>query len=244
MPRKKTIIVDNKNVKKNLINTMLKENTNDDEHIILQLPLSPRKINNIININNESNIIINNPTPYENNSYFLNDLENIVTDKENFLLNNKNVNTCCFWCCYKIDKFLYGMPVSYDSINDTYLMYGSFCSLQCANAYNFSINSGSDKVWEINSLIQMLSKRYGFVNSIRPAPSKYLLKMFNGNLTIEEFRNAHLTDEKTYILNIPPMISLTTNIEILNTSYIPKITDIKEKDKNIFSNNKKNDIRT
>lgn len=239
MPRKKTIITDNKDIKKNLINTMLKENINDDEHIILQLPLSPKRINNIININNESNLIIDNPTPYENNSYFINDLENnIVTDKENFLLNSKNINTCCFWCCHKIDKFIYGMPVSYDSINDTYLMYGSFCSLQCANAYNFSVNSGSDKVWEINSLIQMLSKRYGFVNSIRPAPSKYLLKMFNGNLSIEEFRNSHLTDEKTYILNIPPMISLTANIEVLNTSYIPKITDIKEKNKISFNKKK------
>jgi len=55
--------------------------------------------------------------------------------------------------------------------------------------------------------------------------------MFNGKLSIEEFRNAHINNEKTYILNIPPMISLSANSEILNTSYLAKITDIKTKNK-------------
>jgi hypothetical protein len=115
------------------------------------------------------------------------------------------------------------MPLNYDSINDTYSLYGSFCSLQCANAYNFSTYKGCDKVWEINAMIQMLGKRYGFVNYIRPAPSKYLLKMFNGYLTIDEFRNLHKTNENTHILNLPPMISILSAYEVVNTSYIKKI---------------------
>ena len=238
MPRKKNVLFeDTKKSKKNLINTMFKENV-DNEHIILQLPISQNRINSIINSNNE-NTIINEPSPYESNSYFMNDAENIVNEKKevNLCLYNNN-NSCCFWCCNSIDQTLYGMPVNYDSINDTYLMYGSFCSLQCANAYNFSINCGSDKVWEINSWIQMLGKRYGYTNYIRPSPSRYLLKMFGGSLNIEEFRKCHNNNEKTYILNIPPMISLNTNIEILNTSYLTKITDIKERSKIDFKNKK------
>jgi hypothetical protein len=237
MPRKKNVIPEDKKTKKNLINTMFKENV-DNEHIILQLPISQTRINSIINSNNE-NAIINEPTPYESNSYFMNDAENIVSDKkENNLTLYNNNNSCCYWCCHSIEQTLYGMPVNYDSINDTYLMYGSFCSLQCANAYNFSINCGSDKVWEINSWIQMLGKRYGYINYIRPSPSKYLLKMFGGSLSIDEFRKCHDNNEKTYILNIPPMISLNTNMEILNTSYLTKITDIKEKSKIDFKNKK------
>jgi len=229
MPRKKQIKIDDKNTtKNNLINTMFKDNNaNNDEHIILQLPISQSKINNIINTNTEVNIT--EPYPYESNSYFMNDAEHIVSDSNNNSENNFNkTNSCCYWCCHPIDKILYGMPYNYDSINDAYLIYGSFCSLQCANAYNFSVHSGSDKVWEINSLIQMLSKSYGYKNTIRPAPSKYLLKMFNGNLDIEEYRKAHINNEKTYILNIPPMISLTASSEILNTSYLSKITDNKK----------------
>jgi hypothetical protein len=114
------------------------------------------------------------------------------------------------------------MPLNYDSVNDTYSLYGSFCSLQCANAYNFSTYNGCDKVWEINAMIQMLGKRYGFINYIRPAPSKYLLKMFDGYLTIDEFRNLHKTNENTHILNLPPMISILSTYEVVNTSYIKK----------------------
>lgn len=232
MPRKKIIKIDDKKVaKNNLINTMFKNNDiENQEHIILQLPISQSRINTIINSTIETNI--NEPTPYESNSYFMNDAENVISDNLHNNENNFNTNnSCCYWCCHPIDKTIFGMPYNYDSINDTYLMYGSFCSLQCANAYNFSVHSGSDKVWEINSWIQMLGKCHGYSNNIRPAPSRYLLKMFNGNLNIEEYRKAHINNEKTYILNIPPMVSLSTNTELLNTSYLSKITDIKKNKK-------------
>lgn len=239
MPRKKINPEDKKEpikkIKKNLINTMINNNINDEEHIILQLPLSQQKINNLIN--NETNIIDNSiPKPYETNSYFINKCENIsntnqkiINTNDNEKYDNKHNGLCCFWCCHHINNIIYGMPYNYDSINDTYLIYGSFCSLQCANAYNFSVHCGSDKVWEINSWIQILGKRYGFINPIRPAPSRYLLKMFNGDLSIEEFRKAHLNNDKTYLLNIPPMISISTGTDCINTSYISKATDINDK---------------
>lgn len=232
MPRKKNTNTEDENkvLKKNLINTMFKDVSEDN--IILQLPISNQRITNLISNMNENNNKIDTlksvneiPIPYECNNYFMNDTENLI-NKDNTLLysnNNHNTNTCCYWCCHPIDSTLYGMPYNYDSINDTYLLLGSFCSLQCANAYNFSIHCGSDKVWEINSWIQMLGKRYGIYNQIRPAPSRYLLKMFNGHMDIESFRKAHLNNDKTYILNIPPMISIVPNSEIINTSYLMKI---------------------
>ncbi len=240
MPRKKTVVEDDKKNKKNIINTMFKE-IKDEDHIILQLPITQQKINSLLS-NTEKNETI--PIPYETNSYYLNDNSNNLLNNENdniinknnllYFNNNHNTNICCYWCCYPIESTLYGMPYNYDSINDTYLLLGSFCSLQCANAHNFSIHCGSDKVWEINSWIQMLAKRYGINNQIRPAPSRYLLKMFNGNLDIDEFRKAHINNDKTYILNIPPMISIIPNSEIINTSYLMKVVN---KDKI-----KKNDI--
>ena len=233
MPRKKTVqdtSTIKKPTKKNIIDSMIRTTESDD--IIIQLPLSQSKINTIINNNDNQDIKILVPTPYESNSYFMNDAENISQDTNieyQKTYSNNNNNSHCFWCCHSIDNVVYSMPYNYDTINDSYFVFGSFCSLQCANAYNFSVHGSSDKVWEINSWIQMLGKRYGFTNTIRPAPSKYLLKMFGGNLTIDEFREAHIKSDKTYVLNIPPMISINSSSEILNTSYLAKMSENKKK---------------
>jgi hypothetical protein len=234
MPRKKIVndVIVKKPVKNNIIDTMIKENENENDDIILNLQISQVKINLIINNEKNSNKIVE-PTPYENVCYFTNDAENISCDNEyyhNNNIHNQNIKnkSCCFWCCHSIDNYIYGMPYNYDTINDTFYILGSFCSLHCANAYNFSINSGSDKVWEVNSWIQMLGRRYGFKNTIRPAPSRYLLEMFGGNLTIDEFRKTHLDETKTYVLNIPPMISINTSAEIINTSYLSKLSENKK----------------
>jgi len=228
MPRKKTVsdVSVKKNNKKNIIDSMIKDNEDDD--IVIQLPISQNKINTIINIKKNDEKVIE-PTPYENICYFNNDVSDISCDNEyyqnNYNLNNPiNNNSCCYWCCHSIEGNAYGMPYNYDPINDTFFIVGSFCSLQCANAYNFSVNCGSDKVWEINSWIQMIAKRCGFQKLIRPAPSRYLLKMFGGTISIEEFREAHLNNDKTYILNIPPMIAISSTTEVLNTSYLNKIS--------------------
>ena len=233
MPRKKTVqdtSTIKKTTKKNIIDSMIRTTESDD--IIIQLPLSQSKINTIINNNDNQDIKILVPSPYESNSYFMNDAENISQDTNieyQKTYSNNNNNSHCFWCCHSIDNVVYSMPYNYDTINDSYFVFGSFCSLQCANAYNFSVHGSSDKVWEINSWIQMLGKRYGFTNTIRPAPSKYLLKMFGGNLTIDEFREAHIKSDKTYVLNIPPMISINSSSEILNTSYLAKMSENKKK---------------
>ena len=46
--------------------------------------------------------------------------------------------------------------------------------------------------------------------------------MFGGILSIDEFRETHLNYDKTYILNIPPMISINSTTDIINTSYLNK----------------------
>jgi len=224
MPRKSKNLQTDKKNKKTLLNTMVKS-SNKDEHIILQLPLSKSHIEKIINIDKKNDCEYE-PIPYENPYCYINeeinDINEEIQDNEISHVSNHTCgnNMVCFWCCHNIDYKIYGMPVSY--CNNTYFVYGTFCSLQCANAFNFSSHNGSDKVWEINSLIQMMGKKYGIIEYIRPAPSRYLLRMFNGNLSIEEFRALHMNNETTYVLNIPPMISLPISYESVNTSYIKK----------------------
>jgi hypothetical protein len=232
MPRKKVVndtIVKKPN-KKNIIDSMIKENeTKEGDDIILQIPIPQSKINYIINNERNNNKIVE-PIPYENTCYFTNDALNISCDNEYNSHNNQEVKNkpCCFWCCHQIDKLIYGMPYNYDTINDIFYITGSFCSLECANGHNFSVNCGSDKVWEVNGWIQMLARRYGFKRNIRPAPSRYLLTMFGGHMNIDEFRKAHIDETMTYVINIPPMISINTSVEIINTSYLSKLSENKK----------------
>jgi hypothetical protein len=44
-------------------------------------------------------------------------------------------------------------------------------------------------------------------------------------MSIDEFRAGHYTNDKTYILNLPPMISTNFSYEVVNTSYLKNITD-------------------
>ena len=270
MPRKKRVIADceEKKTKKNIMNTMINENNED--HIILQLPINKNNVYNIINNNNDTV----EPIPYDDKEcYFYSDnknldmqfenldcnLDNIIsnntslnntslnnTSLNNTSLNNTSLNnmvsnnkqrqntinssnenkSCCFWCVHQIEYVSYGMPISYDFHTNTYSCHGTFCSLECANAYNFSINSGSDKVWEINSLIQMMARVYNMKIPIRPSPSRYLLNIFNGGtMNIEEYRKLHKTSDTSHILNLPPMVSIISGYEKINTSYIKSLSE-------------------
>lgn len=246
MPRKTKTPIEKteKKSKKNLMNTMVKDISLDNEDIILQLPISDNDINKInsndISYNNEisstNNDIITEPVAYDPTSFYINDnleieednlfnIENVEQPELNQFCVNINSTNNCFWCCHPIKNNVFGMPTKYNCINDTYLTYGTFCSLQCANAYNFSVHSGTDKVWEINSFIQMLGKCNGYREHIRPAPSRYLLKIFNGNMTIDEFRNSHINFDKSHLLNIQPMIPLSTSHEVINTSYLKNVIE-------------------
>jgi hypothetical protein len=240
MPRKAKNI-DDKTLdvkkKKNLLNTIVKDVTYvENEDIILQLPISVEQLDK--NANNDNCEFMDAPKPYEPDCFYINESntyntiqDNLIAEDNEYLSNNtyidntlKNTNNC-YWCCHPITDRTYGMPYKYNVKSDTYILFGNFCSLECSNAYNFSSHCGSDKVWEINSLIQMLSKHYGASRPIRPAPSRFLLKIFNGPMTIEEFRKGHFTNDKTHLLNLPPMISTNYNYEIVNTSYLKNITD-------------------
>lgn len=213
------------------------------EPVVMQLSIPIKQIDKLIDENNiqtmfKYNPVLSEPEPYtpQNNFISENDIleTNIIADKVVNVNINQNIKKpanknhheiVCFWCCHNIINVEYGMPVRYDTFHNNFTMFGSFCSLECASAYNFSVNMGCDRAWEIHSWIQLLGKKYSLETPIRPAPSRYLLKMFNGPMTIDEFRESHKTMSKTYVMNIPPFIHISSQLEILNTSYLDKHKD-------------------
>lgn len=234
-------------------NTKKKEEpvpTDTNDHVIIQLPIQSDIIKTLIETDPLLNPLeytpnIMDPEPYAPNNQFIstNDiLETTIEMKDNYNEMIKKVaqetvethdhTNCCYWCCHSIGAKDFGMPVKYDAYHKTFTTFGNFCSLECSAAYNFSNHNGSDRMWEIHSWIQMIAEKIGFKTPIRPAPSRYLLKMFNGSMEIEEFRNAHKSNLKTYIMNMPPMIHVQSHMEVLNTSYLGQKNNITTTDNN------------
>lgn len=115
----------------------------------------------------------------------------------------------CWWCCHPFDTRPVPLPVRYDLKRNCFLARGIFCSWGCAKA--FCVHSNSAHWPEHSELLYMLYRRTVPVaersaSGIRAAPPRTVLKIFGGDMTIEDFRNRSdaLTDQsigQTYTLD-------------------------------------------
>ena len=123
-----------------------------------------------------------------------------------------NTNVHCYWCCHQFDGAPLGLPVTMNLEETKYCVVGCFCSLECACAYNFASKENTDECLNRYSLLNGLAIRLGLTTRVSPAPDRLALKMFGGNLGIDEFRSFSASD-RFVIVNTPPMISLTQQVE-------------------------------
>lgn len=140
----------------------------------------------------------------------------VLKDFEEKNKNNEwpsNTSICCYWCCQKFENSPFGIPVSYQ--NGCFDVYGCFCSLECAAAYNFKCTDSLDEIWERYNLLNLLSRKMNCGRVVKHAPDRLTLKQFGGFLDIDAFRNYHKTN-KVVNINFPPMTSLTQQIEEIN----------------------------
>jgi hypothetical protein len=143
----------------------------------------------------------------------------------------------CYWCCNSFETPPFGIPVKF--IDGKFHVFGCFCSLECAAAYNMDSHESLDEIFERHNLINLLSRKIGYKDHVKCAPNRLSLKMFGGHLELSEFRS--YTDANKLInINFPPMMTLTQQIEEINESditseykYIPidteRINKYKEK---------------
>jgi hypothetical protein len=124
----------------------------------------------------------------------------------------------CYWCCHRFSTTPFGLPVQFR--NDRFHVMGCFCSLQCASAFNFASRDSVDERLNRYALINALSARLGLTKYVRPAPERVVLKMFGGPLDIEAFRESSVergggadADRKHLMVNTPPMLALTQQVE-------------------------------
>jgi len=182
-------------------------------------------------IQSHQNVHVNKTQGFDDKSKNL----KVVQLLKDFEEKNKNdewpstTSISCYWCCHSFSTPPFGVPVKY--VHEKFHVYGCFCSLECAAAYNLDTCGIVDEVWERHQLIQVLSRRIGGPNIVKPAPSRLVLKMFGGYMDVEEFRDFCHTG-KIININFPPMMTLTQQIEEINESelnnefkYIPVDND-------------------
>jgi hypothetical protein len=122
------------------------------------------------------------------------------------------------------------MPLKHDEKRNTFHTTGNFCSWSCMKSYAIEKYGLSRGGLICGNIVMLRKKMYNQIGPIKPAPHKYRLKEFGGDLTIEEFRKNHTIDkEKEREVNTEPAIN----------NMIPIVSNTKKLDeiKNSASNN-------
>tara|TARA_B110000971_G_C19921038_1_gene459205 strand:+ start:193 stop:927 length:735 start_codon:yes stop_codon:yes gene_type:complete len=158
---------------------------------------------------------------YSDNNYEVNNINNInciITDKKE----NNNSNVCWNCChdfsnhkCFIIDKV----------VNDSFYVYGHFCSHDCVARYLFD-NFNNNELWNKYSLLNFFYNKLNNTKNkkINIAPSKLNLTLFGGNLTIEKYREHSIFNVND--IKILPIIPL--NISYYNYENKIKINNSKD----------------
>jgi len=143
--------------------------------------------------------------------------------------------SACFWCTCDFDNPPVYIPKHY--INESYHVYGCFCSPECAAAHLMEENIDSSSKFERYHLINHIyAKVYDYKKNIKPAPNPYyMLDKYYGNLSIQEFRSL-LRNERLFLIVDKPLTRILPELHednddfIINNKIIPSNTyQIKKK---------------
>jgi hypothetical protein len=136
----------------------------------------------------------------------------------------------CWWCCHPFEGDALSMPYKHDERRNKFYTAGNFCSWSCVKSYTidkYGVNKGGIIC---GNIVMMRRKMFNQIGHVKPAPNRFSLKEFGGNLTIEEFRKNQTRDDTP---------KLEVNIEPVVENVIPIISNTKRMDeiKNSTSDN-------
>lgn len=119
-------------------------------------------------------------------------------------------DAACFWCCHEFTTHPVVLPMR--DTGEYIQVTGNFCSPECAAAYLFDMRQDSHTRWEQLSLLYRV---YGEScdGKIHPAPSRNVLKLFGGNLSIQEYRGLIRSHRVRVDIHLPPMVSILATMD-------------------------------
>jgi hypothetical protein len=136
----------------------------------------------------------------------------------------------CWWCCHSFDGTSLSMPYKYDDRRNKFYTSGHFCSWSCMKS--FAIDKyGVSKGGIICGNMSLMRKRlFNQLGHIKPAPNRFLLKEFGGDLSIDDFRMNQTED-----VTVPEKVAQEPYKDVI----IPFVSNTKKMDeiKNATSNN-------
>lgn len=193
------------------------------QHVILRIKHRDLSIENDLNIESSGLDRSDVPAYIQNDTFISGPMDitpmnpiNKGNDKVKTVVNasDNGSGVACFWCCHTFEGDAVGLPVK---VNDSkYHVCGSFCSLECATAFNFNSKELYQDVWRSYELLNKMARDLGRTGVVQPAPSRYSLKMFGGWMDIDEFRGY-----PKLVNPLPsPMMSIVQYMEEIMTSDI------------------------
>lgn len=115
-------------------------------------------------------------------------------------------HTACFWCCHTFTWVSCVLPISYDVYNNIYSCEGNFCSPECALAHLYADNKIPDSSkWNRHALLNHMYSDLYKTRSLSPAPPRSLLRLFGGQLDIEQYRDYITGDNYIVLAEIHPI---------------------------------------
>lgn len=130
-------------------------------------------------------------------------------DKSGNVIIPKKTNIVCWWDTYPFDGEPFFIPERF--YDGKFYVFGCFCSVNCAAAYNLSINDY--KFTDRHSLLKWMYNIPPTCNIYVPKSPVPILDKFGGNITIDEYRKNNYSCNKEYRLLMPPMIAIVPFVE-------------------------------
>ena len=120
--------------------------------------------------------------------------------------NTQSKQSACFWDTCHFDTSPIYIPKTLTNDN-TYVVYGCFCSIECASAYLFNEKIDQTTKYERYQLLNNLyMKPHNYSLQIKRAPQPfYTIDKFYGNLSINDYRS--LTQNNKFFMIIDKPLS-------------------------------------
>ena len=116
-------------------------------------------------------------------------------------------DTVCFNDCHTFSGRSFAIPTHYESYTNTYRGEGNFCSPECCLTYiyNDSKLTESEKWYRHSLVASVYGKLYSSAAALHPAPDRRILRMFGGNLDIQQYRELIRYATKPLQLTMAPI---------------------------------------
>ena len=178
------------------------------------------------------------PIPAESNTSYSEILSSVETSKMSERFNADTLKdilaraksptytsgTACFWCCHSFSWTACVLPIAHDASDGRLHCEGNFCSPECALAYLYNDIRLSDGLrWSRHTLLADMYRGLYPEKDIAIAPHRHILRMFGGQLDIEQFREFCTTSDALVGYQFPPI-----RLHIPNMNVHGPVRDVKK----------------